>query len=190
MGNWQTRTDIQTLVESLTKGLSIDGDIAECGVAEGETALILLQTLKESNINKTIHLFDTFSGQPNLFTDWEAPHIDRNMFVGADNYSIQRVTQTLSQFDNFRFYPGLFSEILPEFHKDLCFIHADADQYQSTLDIIEFVHKNLSIGGYVVFHDYGHVQWVGVKKAIDETFNFNDFEYDVFRTQFVAKRLK
>lgn len=41
---------------------NIEGDIVECGVAEGNMEYVWIKELMKNNVSKDIYLFDTFSG--------------------------------------------------------------------------------------------------------------------------------
>jgi len=66
-----------------------------------------------------------------------------------------------------RVHAGMFSETLPRFGEPLCFIHADGDLYQSTVEVIEFAARVLVPGGAIVFDDYGNPRLPGVKMAVE-----------------------
>jgi len=52
--------------------------------------------------------------------------------------------------------------------------HIDVDTYDSAKDIVEWVWPRLSVGGAVVFDDYGFVRCEGVTKLVNELSSDND----------------
>lgn len=59
-----------------------------------------------------------------------------------------------------------------KFHKvqdeTFSFVFIDVDLYEPTLASFEFFYPRITKGGIVVFDDYGCIQFVGAKRAIDE----------------------
>jgi O-methyltransferase len=48
--------------------------------------------------------------------------------------------------------------------------HIDLDIYQSIIDALDFVWPRLSVGGFVLFDDYGFPSCPGARRAVDEFF--------------------
>jgi hypothetical protein len=64
---------------------------------------------------------------------------------------------------------GLFAETLPRTREEvgaIALLHADADGYTSTMDILRNLFGQVVAGGYIQFDDYGH--WDGCKKAVHD----------------------
>ena len=139
----------------------IRGDMAEVGVYEGGSARIIL----EAEQGKTLHLFDTFEGLP------EVSEEDNKQFArGQYHGSLETVEQNLSEFSNVRFYKGLFPADVGDQIKGLTFsfVNLDVDIYSSTRDSLEFFYPRMVRGGIIMSHDY--VPSDGVRKAFDEFF--------------------
>lgn len=165
----QKACELETLSRTLRLALLVEGDIAECGVGNGGTAVRLAWQVEYRD--RTLHLFDTFNGMPDLLTQEElrkrlglhAEPIIEGTCQGLESV----VLEWCVKYCPTETHPGLFYDTMPGFDKHLCFVHVDADQFVSTLDAIAMVHRCLVVGGYVVFHDYGTQTWGGVKKAVD-----------------------
>lgn len=144
------------MVKSVEK---LDGDIAEVGVFMGGTAKIIC-----SATNKTVRLFDTFSGLPELSNK------DSDMFHAEDySASFDSVSEYLKAFPNLSFHIGLFPETTGGLiNNKFAFVHLDVDLYKSTLDCLEFFYPRMVKGGFILSHDYP--ESAGVKKAFDEFF--------------------
>ena len=54
--------DCVRIIEAIEEVKDVSGDLAEVGVAEGGSATVICEAKKE----KTVHLFDTFTGLPAL----------------------------------------------------------------------------------------------------------------------------
>ncbi len=142
----------------------LDGDMAEVGVYQGGSAKLI----GEAKGNKTLHLFDTFTGLPSL-SDVDM-HFGINFWKENDfnNTSQDKVTKYLSKYNDIKIYPGKFPDTSePVTNSKFSFVHLDVDLYQSTLDSLIFFYPRLIQGGIIITHDY-HSS--GVNKAFKEYF--------------------
>jgi len=154
--------------EWFLKSLCLPGDIAECGVFTGETSRELVRYLDENSVGKTLHMFDTFEGLPDLFTAEERENATGDGLSRGNFFCpLPDVLRRMGPSRRFRAHKGLFSETFAGFVEDLCFIHADADLYQSTVEIIGLAERCLVPGGHIVFDDYRNSDFPGVTWAID-----------------------
>ncbi len=62
-------------------------------------------------------------------------------------------------------YPDDTGEQVPD---PLRLVHIDVDAYQSASEVLEHVCPRLSVGGIVVFDDYGFASCPGVTRLVDE----------------------
>lgn len=139
----------------------IDGDLAEVGVYNGGSAKLIC----EAKGDKTLHLFDTFQGLPDL-SKYDDP---RKFQKGNFSASLEDVKNYLKKYKNVYFYKGLFpstADIIK--NKNFSFVHLDVDLYESTLASIEFFYSRMNRGGIIMSHDY--INSPGVRKAIDDFF--------------------
>ncbi len=139
----------------------INGDIAEVGCYRGGSAKLIC----EAKGNKTLHLFDTFEGLPDL-----CPYDDSKRFKkGQYSAPLKAVRNYLKKYSNVLFYKGLFpSTAEPIKNKKFSFVHLDVDLYESTLACIKFFYPRMNKGGIIISHDY--ICAPGVRKAFDEFF--------------------
>jgi O-methyltransferase len=84
---------------------------------------------------------------------------------------VENVKALFSDSPRVNIVPGFFSETLP-LHPDLkfCFCHVDADLYTSIRECIDYILPRLSVGGAIVFDDYGFRNTPGAKAAVEESF--------------------
>ncbi|MCG2686745.1 TylF/MycF family methyltransferase [Candidatus Parcubacteria bacterium] len=139
----------------------ICGDIVEVGVYRGGTAKLICEIEK----NKTVHLFDTFAGLPEL----HEKDAHKLFYKGAYTAEFEDTRDYLKDYKNIHFYKGLFSEnayLLKD--KNFSLVHLDVDIYQSTLDCLNFFYYRMSKKGVILSHDYPVSK--GVKLAFDEFF--------------------
>lgn len=138
-------------------------DFAECGVADGVTAAGLAKLIQTAKGQPALlHLFDVFdSGQQIAARNDLAAQT-----VQGHARSVEAVKALVGS-DRVVYRPGVFADTLRAFNGPLAFVHADADLYESTVDIIDMIDRCVVPGGVVVFDDYG-TEWTGVTKAVDE----------------------
>ncbi len=142
----------------------LEGDAPEIGVYRGGTAKLIFVTL--SDVPKTLHLFDTFSGMPD--TDC---HKDLHRKGDFSDTSLERVKAFLSDCPNVQLYPGLFPETAADIvHRRFCLVHIDVDIYKSVKDCCAFFYDRMTRGGIMIFDDYGFITCPGAKLAVDEFF--------------------
>jgi len=137
-----------------------DGEIAEVGVYKGGTARILARACPQ----KTVHLFDTFAGMPEV-----RPEIDSHKPGDFGDTSLEAVEAFLKDCANVRLHPGFFPETAAGLeNRRFCFVNVDVDIYSSTKACLEFFYPRMVPGGAMAFDDYNWQGCAGVKQAIDE----------------------
>jgi O-methyltransferase len=154
--------------EWFVKSLHLPGDAAECGVYRGETSRELVRYLDENRLDKCLHMFDTFKGFPEVITSEERALAEgHELGVGRFHGPLEAALEQMSGASRYKIHRGLFSETFPAFSGPLCFIHADADLYQSTVEIIRLADRCLVPGGHIVFDDYDNPLFPGINLAIE-----------------------
>jgi len=140
---------------------ALEGDIAEVGVYQGGSALKLVRTFP----NKTIHLFDTFSGMPK--TD---PSIDDHKQGDFGNTSLEKVKEKLKEHKDIYYYPGIFPQTTGlVVDCKFALVNIDVDIYRSTKDCLDFFWPRTVKGGILLIQDdYGFPDCRGVTKAVNE----------------------
>jgi O-methyltransferase len=150
------------------KTYRIDGDIAEVGVYEGGSSKIIC----EAKGNRSLHLFDTFDGLPNVseIDKWTHNQDIQDMQNGLFRASMSLVVDYLKNYGNIYFYKGVFPLTAdPIRDKYFSFVHLDVDTYDSTKSCLDFFYQRMRKGGIILSHDYLYAQ--GVRKAFDEYFD-------------------
>ncbi len=149
---------IYMTVKSIHK---VKGDVAEAGVYKGGSAKIIC----ESKGEKTLHLFDTFKGLPEIGNFDDKEHFKKGQY----NATCEEVKDYLKDYNRIIFHKGLFPETAESVkNKTFSFVHLDLDLYQSTKDALNFFYPRMNEGAIMITHDYSSVP--GVKKAFDEFF--------------------
>lgn len=142
----------------------LEGDMAEVGVYQGGSAKIIC----EAKDQKTLHLFDTFAGLPEVSE--KDTHFGVKYWKDGEfsNTSEEAVQDYLSKYKNVYLHKGKFPETAELVRNTkFSFVHLDVDLYRSTLDCLEFFYPRLIRGGIILTHDY-HTD--GVQSAFKEYF--------------------
>ena len=129
------------------------GAIVEVGVYRGGSALLL------STLGREMFLYDTFEGIP------FQGDLDGNPVGKFGDTSFEMVKALLPQATVIK---GLFPDSIIEM-PPVAFVHADADQYESTKAIIEVMPQRMVRGGMILFDDFGVSDCEGCTKAVMES---------------------
>lgn len=161
-GSWDPiRYGTIALAINTIKKEKIKGHFAELGVFQGNTSKIIHQLAPE----KKLFLFDTFEGFPLEFLENKG---DTNRFKDTQ---LQSVKRNIGNLNNIFIRKGIFPETTEGLESEtFAFVYLDADLYKSTLEGLKFFYPRISIGGYLLIHDYHNPQEsnAGVLRAVNE----------------------
>jgi hypothetical protein len=161
----------------------IEGDLVECGVWKGGSAMVAALSLIHFNdTRRSLWLYDTFQGMTEP-TDRDvdfsgraaADHLaEKN--IAADQWCrspLQEVQQTLARTgypaDLIRYVVGPVEQTLPaQAPERIALLRLDTDWYDSTRHELVHLFPRLVSGGVILIDDYGH--WRGCRQAVDEYF--------------------
>lgn len=135
------------------------GRFVEVGVWQGGSAQFLYEVAQFQK--RSLHLFDTFTGIPHASAF--DMHKVGDFSEGVNLEAMQKVMPQAA------FHSGVFPATLPSWLDRIAFVHEDADQYQSTKDVIAHLWPRLIKGGVMLFDDYWTTDCPGSRKAIDES---------------------
>lgn len=167
------------LVNRALSSTNMQGNVAECGCWQGQSAHLTAQILKACNFNKNFMIFDSFEGLSDLHEN------DRHDFRKLTEEEIRTqkkqfaameelVRGNLKEFDFISYYkgwiPSRFSEVDQE---KFSFVNIDVDLYQPIKDCLEFFYPRLLEQGIIFLDDYGMSQFPGAKLAVDEFLSKN-----------------
>ncbi|MBY0404242.1 MAG: class I SAM-dependent methyltransferase [Cyanobacteria bacterium] len=153
----------------------IPGDFVECGVYRGGSVSMLAAVVKRySQQPRKVYAFDCFSDMPppkSQDTHQGIPAMevlgDLSCFEASPESYLNPLTQRLGVFEHVVPMVGLFSETFPDFVSktpQIALLHADADWYDSTMEILEALYPCVVSQGVVQLDDYGY--WEGCRKAV------------------------
>ena len=160
---------------------NIPGDIVECGVWRGGSALLAALIMKARNVSdRKVYLYDTFKGM----TAPTEVDVDKRGNVGFEMmekysddigwcYALLEEVKTTFSAHNFEFEIEFVQGDVVETLKTttpqaISILRLDTDWYESTAAEFQHLYPRLSIGGVLIIDDYG--AWAGARKATDEYF--------------------
>ncbi len=147
-----------TILSAIENTTNISGEIWECGVAKGGTSLFIA-----INSNKTIRLFDTFSGMP------YCSEYDFHQIGSMNDSKYEDVVELLKDFSNCNIYRGKIPETFVGLENSVISVaHIDVDNYDSVKYCLEFIYPRVPSGGYIIIDDYNDNDCKGAKKATDD----------------------
>jgi O-methyltransferase len=163
-------------VRYLSRG-QVEGDIVECGVWRGGSAMMAALTLNElGDRERNLYLYDTFEGMPQP----TAADVDINGVSAQARWSEDwcavsldvvraNLASTGYPMDRINFVPGKVEDTIPATSPDrIALLRLDTDFYESTAHELEHLYPRLQPGGVLIIDDYGN--WEGARKAVDEYF--------------------
>lgn len=157
-----------------------DGDIVECGVADGHSLAILAALNRSGPRPRHIWGLDSWQGLPQPHQiDLGSPHsiATRGLFSEASTFKVRR---TLSRFGftksdidtNIKLIDGWFSDTVPRLPcQSVAVLHIDADLYTSYRECLHQLWPRVSVGGVVALDEYHDPKWPGATQAVDEFLN-------------------
>jgi len=182
---------------------NISGDFVECGVWRGGSVMTMACTLESLNVaNRTIHLYDTFSGmtapsnEDVEFTNKSAKDVLGSDSAGKDGSpgwcvaGLEDVKRNLSQvnypFARYNFVVGDILQTIPKnLPPSIALLRLDTDWYESTKHELIHLFPKLEKGGVLIIDDYGH--WKGARKAVDEFLLENNVRMFLSRVDYSAR---
>ncbi|MCX5699622.1 MAG: class I SAM-dependent methyltransferase [Candidatus Omnitrophica bacterium] len=159
-------------LERLKSCIHLEGDVAECGVAFGQTTFILDGIVRIAG--KRLLAFDTFSGLP----------YDDSI---VSNYQCKRGEMDYGKqfFDKFNSLKetsiipvkGLIEDTLKGYSdRKFCFVWLDMDLYQPTSYAYRFFEDRITKGGIIGFHDYKFHRCPGIEIVVDKEVDKDKYE--------------
>jgi O-methyltransferase len=163
-----SRDRCHVLWRTLQQALRLPGDLVECGVFRGGTALLEARTLAaaEADTRRQLHLFDSFQGMPEDISKAESFR-PRDL----DRTSPNHVRDLLADYPFVRLHVGFIPDTFAGLELGpVAWAHIDLDIYEPIRDAIALLYPRLVPGGFLVFDDYGFPSCAGARRAVDEAF--------------------
>ena len=166
-------------IKYITKG-NIIGDIVECGVWRGGSAMLAALTLIQNNqTHRKIYLYDTYEGMPEP-TDkdidlhgvpyrllWKK---EKELLTVSLDEVKNNMLSTGYPEENIIFVKGMVEKTIPRtLPNQIALLRLDTDLYESTYHELIHLYPKVTAKGVVIIDDYGHFQ--GSQEATDTYFS-------------------
>lgn len=181
----------------------VRGDIVECGVWRGGSAMVVASTLKAlGDTTRTLYLYDTYEEgmtEPDRMKDVQvldgkSAHAKWTVMQGNNqkwhDAPMEEVRNSLRRtgypMDHVVFVRGRVEDTIPSaMPSDISLLRLDTDWYASTRHELIHLFPLLSDGGVLIIDDYGH--WKGARDAVDEYFTENHVTLLLNRIDYTAR---
>ncbi len=153
------------LYSSILQSMKCAGELWECGVYKGGTALLIRKMRDLYARGRTIRLFDSFHGMPETGAVW-----DVHKSGDFSDTSLEAVRRVVGG-EGVDFYAGFIPESFKGFESErIAFAHIDLDLHDAIYESCKLIYPKLSTGGIMVFDDYGFPSCPGARIAVDKFF--------------------
>jgi hypothetical protein len=157
------------IYEQLKSVSNISGDIVELGSWKGANLLWFAKSQMFFNGSKKIHSFDSFEGLTE-FTSFDNSEHLRDKYKGNED-QLRAMIDLYDLKNTIVIHKGLIENTVPSWstsQEKISFIYFDADLYQAAKVTLDYLTPLLSIGGLILFDEYGIPEWPGETMAVDE----------------------
>lgn len=156
------------LWQLIAEVVDVPGGVLEVGVWRGGTGTLMARRAELLGIADPIFLCDTWEGVVNSgaidthYNDGE--HSDASVAV------VRELVNRCTELGHVEVLKGMFPDETSDQIEDqvLRFVHIDVDVYRSAAATFSWAWPRLSVGGIVVFDDYGFPSTPGVTRFVDE----------------------
>jgi O-methyltransferase len=146
---------IHTLCWAASHCLSLEGDFVECGVYLGFSMSVVAEYLNFSQVKKKMYLYDTYSGIPD---EYNSELRSNKVYENTPNM-YEKVMNKFRKYNNILpikgQVPDSFNINCPQ---KIAFLHIDMNSSKSEIAALESLFDKISIGGIIIFDDFG---WMG-----------------------------
>ncbi len=159
------------LWEQVGQLAAVPGDVLEVGVWRGGTSMVIGRRLAQLDPDARMFLADTFQGVAKAGS--EDPWYRGGEHADTSPTMVQALADRVGV--SVELLIGMFPEDTAARIEDRTFrlVHIDVDVYDSARDTLEWAWPRLSVGGVVVFDDYGSFQCEGVATLGRQLFALN-----------------
>jgi len=145
---------------------TIDGDYMEIGCHKGTTAMQVIEKIDFIGLEKEYWLYDLFK--------WEAGDLHTKM----DEHSNPKMHEQVVERFSGRTYVNIIQGLVPDSFTEgipdkIAFAHIDMNNAKAEAGALNKVLPRLSIGGCIVFDDYGWWGYSEQKIALDKIVEIN-----------------
>lgn len=155
-------------------GLRVPGDFVECGVYKGDFASVITQCVDLEHAGRTFWLYDTFGGFAPQYSSPEDFPAAQDFFDFANRvYSepgiYESVRRRFAEHRAVKVLRGTIPDVLHESAPErIAFLHIDLNSPAPEVAALEILFERVSVGGVIVFDDYGWLLFHRQKEAEDQ----------------------
>ena len=168
-----TPGQIAALIGLIDASREAGGAVVEIGVAQGDTSALILEHLKTTGDQRTVHLFDTFEGFTDESIDFEVTARGKrrsslNAFRYGDEAIFSRNLRSAG-YDAFETHKGDAAKFDWSALGPVGAVLLDIDLYKPTIEILTAIWPHITPGGGVVVDDcLAGTPWDGSLQAYNE----------------------
>jgi len=161
---------LNTLVWAARAALHVPGDFVECGVYKGDMSWVITELVDLAGAQRSFYLYDTFEGFSPKYSSEDDFPLAPQFFHSADRgYNVPRLYNSVCERFAGKSYvkviKGIVPDIVSEISPDrIAFMHIDMNSAAPEVGALELLFERVSLGGMVIFDDYG---WFLHKKQKD-----------------------
>ena len=159
----------------------VPGDLVECGVWRGGSAMLAALTLDAvGDRDRSIHLYDTFAGmaEPDerdrstygedasqLWASQQVGEVNEWCYSSLDEVRANMLSTGFPA-ERLHFVEGKVEDTIPgTVPERISLLRLDTDWFSSTYHELKHLYPLLSPGGVLILDDYGY--WAGAREATD-----------------------
>lgn len=160
--------NLQFCIAEIEKN-NIEGDLIETGVWRGGASIFMKANLIAHNdAQRKIYVCDSFRGlprpDPKIKDDKGDIHYSYEYLAVSKDDVIANFKKYGVLDSNVVFVEGWFKDTLPALKQNtFSLLRLDGDMYESTMDALNNLYQNLSIGGFIIIDDWA---LKGCKQAV------------------------
>lgn len=153
----------------------IPGALMEVGTWRGGTGAIIAKKAELCGIKDNVYLCDTFEGVVKTDSDKDSYYSD-GLHSDTSVKIVEKLIFKKMNLKNVKILKGIFPDETKHLVKDdkFRFCYIDVDIYKSAKDIVEWIWDKMSVGGIIVYDDYGNEYCDGMTKIVEEERNRSD----------------
>lgn len=186
------------IVEALVRTKTLDGDVCEFGVAQGETSALIANEILPTG--KILHLFDSFEGLPE--PSGKDRLIDDIFSLGSiqayagrmscpEGMVVSRLSEISFPSSRYCIHKGFIEDLIrvdDNLPGEVSFAYVDFDFYEPTKIALRFLHNVTQLGGIIIVDDYNFFS-TGPKTALDEFVKEKDPVHKTYEVMIPDRRI-
>lgn len=161
---------LNTLVWAARTAVHTPGDFVECGVYKGDMSWVVTELVDLAGANRTFYLYDTFEGfSPQYSSADDFPLAPQFFDIANQGYNLPQLYDSVCRRFSNKSYVRVIKGVVPDILRDIspeqnAFMHIDMNSFTPEVRALELLFERVSLGGVVIFDDYG---WILHKKQKD-----------------------